>query len=237
MKVRKVEVRETPKGKGVFAVYNIQKDQVVMAYGGVAVSTEAMMVAVQRGDNVWWKDYAKQISAEHALVPRDPGDFGGHLVNHSCDPSAAYRKDLIVATRGIRKGEEVTCCYGWVSKKEEHACLCEAEVCAGILGVGIVRVEAEAEEARLRVRSETVGAVLAAALLNGRKDVYDQYERDLLEAYGEAGATSAWLGACAAWATGMMKARGGGERRVMTVLRVVDGGTPSGPTRPADLLW
>jgi len=237
MKVRKVEVRETPKGKGIFAVYNIAKDQVVMAYGGVPVSLEAMLAAVQRGDNLWWNDYAKQISAEHALVPRDPGDFGGHLVNHSCDPSAAFRKELLVATRGIRKGEEVTCCYGWVSEKEDHACLCDAEVCAGILGVGIERVEAGPEEVRLRVRSATVGAVLAAALLNGRRDVYDQYEHDLVEAYGEAGATREWLDACAAWAVGVMKARGGGERQVMKALRAVDGGMPPGATPPADLLW
>ena len=237
MKVRKVEVRETPKGKGIFALYNIQKDQVVMAYGGVPLTTEAMQAVLQRGDNLWWNDYAKQISADHVLVPRDPGDFGGHLVNHSCDPSAAYRRELIVATRAIRKGEEVTCCYGWVSEKEDHACLCDAEVCAGILGVGIARVDAGPEEVRLRVRSATVGAVLGAALLNGRRDVYEQYEHDLVAAYGEAGATKEWLEACAAWAVGVMKKHGGGERLVMKVLGAVEGGTPPGATCPADLLW
>ena len=82
-----------------------------------------------------------------------------------------------------------------------------------------------------------MGAVLAAALLNGRRDVYDQYERDLVEAYGEAGATREWLEGCASWAVGLMKERGGGERQVMKALRAVDGGMPMRGTPPEDLLW
>jgi hypothetical protein len=234
MKVRKVEVRETPRGKGIFARYNIQKDQLVMAYGGAVVSTDAMQAALKSGHNLWWNDYAKQISADHALVPRAPGDFGGHLVNHSCDPSAAYRRDLIVATRNIEKGEEVTCCYGWLSEKEDHECLCDAEVCAGIMGVGITPIEGGLEEVRIRVRRVTVGAVLAAAVLNGRQDVYEQYCRDLRKVYSAAGATTEWLESCAAWAVGAMKKRGGGQRKVMRVLCAVDEGME---TPPADLIW
>jgi hypothetical protein len=235
MQVRKVEVRETAKGKGVFALYNIQKGQTVMAYGGVRVSMAEMQAAQKDGEHAWWNDYAKQVSDTHLLVPRRPDDFGGHLLNHSCDPCSAFQKDVIVATRTIAKGEEVTICYRWLWQKEDHECLCDARVCAGIMGVGILPLDPGVPDGRIRVRAATVGAVMAAAALNERQDVCDEYARGILELYADAGATEEWIQRCTTWAVDLVMARGGAERKVMNVLRGIDATTMTPP--PPDLMF
>jgi hypothetical protein len=235
VKIRKVEVRETAKGKGVFALYNIQKGQTVMSYGGVRVSMTEMQAAQNKGENTWWNDYAKQVSGTHLLIPRQPGDFGGHLLNHSCDPCSAFQDDVIVATRSIAKGEEVTCCYRWLWQKEDHECLCDARVCAGIMGVGIVPLDPGAADGRIRVRAATVGAVMAAAVLNERQDVYDEYSGGIVDLYGDAGGNEEWIRVCTAWAIGVVEARGGDERKVMNVLRAMDATAMAPP--PPDLMF
>ncbi|HEY3816289.1 MAG TPA: SET domain-containing protein [Polyangiaceae bacterium] len=236
-RVRKVEVRETSKGKGVFARHGIHKGQTVMSYGGRLISIEEMQAAQLAGENTWWCDYAKQVSGTHVRIPRDRDDFGGHLVNHSCDPNAAFRSDVLVATRDLHEGEEVTCCYGWLTEKEDHDCLCDADVCAGIMGIGIVPLDPGLEAVRIRLRGATVGAVLAAAVLNGRDDIYEQYSRDILGLYAQAGATREWVDACGAWAVAVMKQSRGSERRVMAALCAVEGAVGSGPAPPRDLIW
>jgi hypothetical protein len=237
MKVWKVEARATGKGQGLFALYNIQRDQTVMSYGGAVVSREELYAGVKSGENAWWNDYARMVSDTHAVVPKDRRELGGHLVNHSCDPNAAYRDGVVVATRAIRKGEEITFCYGWVSIREDRECLCDARLCAGIMGVAIAPVDGDAGEGRVRVRGDTVAAVLAAAVLNRRQDVYEQYASDMVSHYAEAGTTREWLDACAAWAVGVMKQAAPDERRIMPVLRAAEEAGGAGAGRPADLTW
>jgi hypothetical protein len=238
MKVQKVEARETSKGRGVFARYNIQKDQVVMPYGGILVSIEAILAAREKGENLWWDEYAKSVSGTHALVPRERGDFGGHLVNHSCDPNAKFDGRTIVATRAIPKGEEVTCCYGWLRQREDRECLCEARYCAGIMGVGIVRLDAgHPTDVNIEVRATTVAAVMAAAALNDRPDLYDQYSEGLVLLYAEAGATKTWVDSCAAWALDATRGRLDTERKIMRVLCADDDAARARPAPPPDLTY
>jgi len=238
MKVRKVEARETAKGNGIFALYNLQKDQVVMSFGGVLVSVEEMLAAQDRGENLWWNAYARQVSETHGVVPRDPADFGGHLVNHSCDPNAAFDGGVVVASRNIKKGEEVTCCYGWLRQKEDQDCLCDAAFCAGIMGVGIVVEDAgHTANVQIRVRATTVGAIMAAAILNERHDLYVEYTKSILFLYSEAGATTGWIDACAAWAFDAIKTSVHAQRNVMRELCAEGEGRGARRAPPDDLTY
>ena len=80
------------------------------------------------------------------------GDFSFNiagLVNHSCDANARYDgkglKIWITADRDIKKGEEITCDYGFSFDKEDYKqfpCKCRSKNCCGF----IVR-----EESRWRI--------------------------------------------------------------------------------------
>ena len=178
------------------------------------------------------------MSETHGIVPRDPADFGGHLVNHSCDPNATFDGGVVVATRKIKKGEEVTCCYGWLRQKEDQDCLCDAAFCAGIMGVGIVVEDAgHTANVQIRVRATTVGAIMAAAILNERHDVYDEYSKSLLFLYSEAGATTGWIDACAAWALDAIKTSVQAQRNVMRELCADDEGRGARRAPPHDLTY
>jgi hypothetical protein len=141
-----------------------------------------------------------------------------------------------VATRQIEKGEEVTCCYRWLRQKEDQDCLCDAAFCAGIMGVGIVVEDAgDGANPRVRVRATTVGAIMAAAILNERRDEYDEYSKAILSLYSEAGATTGWIEACAAWALDAMKASVQPQRNVMRELCADGEGRGARRAPPHDL--
>jgi len=71
----------------------------------------------------------------------EPGDDATLYYNHSCDPNSWYAKDsngkeIMVARRDIRPGEEIVCHYGtFESELSFHAgmkCFCGASNCEGV---------------------------------------------------------------------------------------------------------
>ena len=77
------------------------------------------------------------------------GDFSYNvagLVNHSCDANARYDgkglKVWITADRDIKKGEEITCDYGFSFDKNDYKqfpCKCGSKNCCGwIIGEQVV---------------------------------------------------------------------------------------------------
>ena len=55
------------------------------------------------------------------------------FLNHACDPNAAFRETVLVATRAIRAGEEVTFHYATTEfdMAEPFACRCGSRHCLG----------------------------------------------------------------------------------------------------------
>jgi len=79
---------------------------------------------------------------------------------------------------------------------------------------------------------------MAAAILNERHDVYDEYTKSILYLYSEAGATTGWIDACAAWALDAMKKTSvQAQRNVMRELCADGEGRDARRAPPHDLTY
>lgn len=129
-----VVVQETPrKGKGLFAVDAIKKDEQIGEYTGERISKED--ADGRQGDLVWFfmVDEETYIDAEHdaCLVK---------YVNHSCDPNC--ESDVVdgrvfyTALRDIAPGEELTVDYALEVDEgddDPYECHCGASNCRGTM--------------------------------------------------------------------------------------------------------
>ena len=127
------EVRQSPiHGRGLFAVADIKKDEIVMIKGGHIVSREELRdinarlgpVEVQIGDNL----FISPVTAEERE--------GSMLYsNHSCDANVGVRGNIVfVAMRNIRAGEELT--HDWCTTDDDNysiECKCGAPNCRKVL--------------------------------------------------------------------------------------------------------
>ncbi|MFN7991299.1 MAG: SET domain-containing protein-lysine N-methyltransferase [Candidatus Micrarchaeia archaeon] len=108
----KIETRASRiSGKGMFSKERIRKDELIAAFGG-HVFTFAEWE--QLPDGVKWLDL--RIHEDLIIGPRSVSEIGdGDHINHSCDPNAGIRGQIIlVAMRDIDPGEEVTFDYSMV---------------------------------------------------------------------------------------------------------------------------
>jgi uncharacterized protein len=115
------------RGQGVFARRLIRTDEVIVAFGGTVYS-EAMLMGLAPNQ----ARYNLQIDEELFMVSDRPGP--ADLVNHSCDPNAGLRGQVVlVAMRPIPKGEEITYDYAMSdgSSYDEFECCCGARGCRG----------------------------------------------------------------------------------------------------------
>ena len=126
----KLEVREhlDKGGFGLFARVAIARDEVLVAWGG-PVLTLAEVRALSREA----QGHTMQIDEDlyiGAIRMDEPADY----VNHSCDPNAGIRGQVVlVALRDIAPGEEVCFDYAMAdgSAFDEFACSCGAPHCRG----------------------------------------------------------------------------------------------------------
>lgn len=82
----------------------------------------------------WCWDHSFQVDYDRYVVPKF-GSFGWY-VNHSCDPNCVVRGEReLVASRRIKKGEEVTFDYSTNVGWDEYSmrCLCGAGNCRGVI--------------------------------------------------------------------------------------------------------
>ena len=104
----RTEVRQSPiHGKGLFAIADIAKGEIVMIKGGHIVSRAFLereitpklgSVEIQIGDDLFI-----------APVTADEREDSMLYSNHSCDPNLGLRGNIIfVALRDIEAGEELT---------------------------------------------------------------------------------------------------------------------------------
>jgi SET domain-containing protein len=115
------------KGLGTFAAQDIRKGSILAVFGGDIRTHEQLDQCPADS-----KMNCIQISKDLYLVPSHVG--AGDHINHSCEPNAGIRGQIVlVALRDIRSGEEI--CYDYAmtdsSDYDEFECLCGTHGCRG----------------------------------------------------------------------------------------------------------
>ena len=127
----KIEVREdTLAGRGVVAIGDIAKDEIVAIKAGNIITRAELEQATQAAG-----DMALQIDDNFYLAPRTPDDVEDMsvFINHSCDPNVGFRGQVVyVAMRDISAGEEL--CHDYSMERSDNYlldCHCGSPSCRG----------------------------------------------------------------------------------------------------------
>ena len=127
----KIEVREdTLAGRGVVAIADIAKDEIVAIKAGNIITRAELEHATQAAG-----DMALQIDDDFYLAPRTADDVEDMsvFINHSCDPNVGFRGQVVyVAMRDISAGEEL--CHDYSMERSDNYlldCHCESALCRG----------------------------------------------------------------------------------------------------------
>ncbi len=119
--VKKSEIE----GKGVFAIREFKKGEVVLNWDDSPILTSEHAEKVPEED----KKYIYYDGDKRVLV-KPPARF----VNHSCDPNTFIRNFCGIAKRNIRKGEEITENYSKENNPDFRLeCNCGSKNCKGII--------------------------------------------------------------------------------------------------------
>jgi hypothetical protein len=130
----KTEVRESKiHGRGLFAITNIAKDEIVAVKGGHIVDGKTVRekIAPRLGP------VEIQIDDDLFITPvtEDERELSMLYSNHSCSPNLGMRGEItFVAMRDIRAGEELT--HDWAMTDDDDysvECNCGASNCRKIL--------------------------------------------------------------------------------------------------------
>lgn len=134
---KKAEVRKSNiEGKGVFAKKKIKKGEIISIWGGDIV-TEKEYDLLSKKNRRYGRYGAKildgfYLATHNIKEKREPTDF----FNHSCDPNAGIKGQIIlVAMRDIKSGEEITFDYGMNSDDSDDyfQCNCGSKNCRKII--------------------------------------------------------------------------------------------------------
>lgn len=105
-----VVVKSARNGRGLFATRAFKANRDILHIAGRIYDADVLW---DRGGK--FADNCYRFGPETYL---DPGNGAGRWVNHSCDPSAAVRKEnnrlYLFAARPLRAGEEVTIDYSTI---------------------------------------------------------------------------------------------------------------------------
>ena len=136
------------KGRGLYATKDIKEDTKIIDYKGKII-TNKQVDKSKKYDN-GKPIYLFTLNKKYTM----DGDFSWNtagLINHSCNPNAQYDgkglKIWVTATKKIKKGEEITCDYGFGFDRDykQFPCKCGDKNCCGY----IVR-----EESRWRINKK-----------------------------------------------------------------------------------
>ena len=127
----KIEVRHgTLEGRGVVAVADIAKDEIIaIKVGHVVTRDEIDSITEAAGD------LALQIDDEFYIAPRSRDEIHDMsvFINHSCDPNVGFRGQVVyVAMRDIPAGEEL--CHDYAMERSDDYsldCHCGSPLCRG----------------------------------------------------------------------------------------------------------
>ena len=127
----KIEVREnTLAGRGVVAIEDIDKDEIVAIKAGNIVTRDEIEAVTREAG-----DLALQIDDDFYIAPRTPdeADDMSVFINHSCDPNVGFRGQVVyVAMRDIAAGEEL--CHDYAMERSDDYrldCHCGSPSCRG----------------------------------------------------------------------------------------------------------
>jgi hypothetical protein len=123
-------------GRGVFAKRSIPKGSYIMEYKGEKVNKAE---GTRRTNAQWAKGriYVFQLN-KRADIDGAPAWNLARLANYSCDPNAESQNEKgkhvwIVATRNIRKGDEITYDYNLDFDTPPPECRCGSRKCIGYI--------------------------------------------------------------------------------------------------------
>ena len=123
-------------GKGLYAAKNIKKGTKIINYVGKII-TKKQTEKSEKFDNSK-PIYLFNLNNKYDL----DGDVSwntARLINHSCSNNCDYEgtglKVWVVAVRDIKKGEEITCDYGFSYDKDfkQFPCKCRSKNCCGFI--------------------------------------------------------------------------------------------------------
>ena len=124
------------KGRGLYASRDIKEGTKIIDYIGKIITNKEADES-DKFDNKK-KIYLFSLNKKFSL----DGDFSYNiagLINHSCDNNCDYNgkglKIWITAIKDIKKGEEITCDYGfgYDSDYKQFPCNCRSKNCAGYI--------------------------------------------------------------------------------------------------------
>ena len=129
----KIQVREdTLSGRGVIALQDIAKDEIVAIKSGHIVTRDQL-----ERINAEVGDFALQIDDDFYLSPSRPDEVDDMTVfiNHSCDPNVGFKGQVVyVARRDIEAGEEL--CHDYSMERSDNYsldCHCGSPLCRGMI--------------------------------------------------------------------------------------------------------
>ena len=120
---KRVVVRESKIGKGVFAAENICKEEFIFSYGGFG------RISFEESKKEGIEDYCLQIGQREYIYPTESPQ---QSVNHSCEPNTGLKDGTeLYALRDIAEGEEITFDYSTCMDEDdwEMDCLCGSPNC------------------------------------------------------------------------------------------------------------
>lgn len=129
----KVIVGKSKFGRGLFADYNLAKDEVVAEFDG-EIYTASLASLLPNDPPLYIQDHAVQFSETQYRY----GKYGV-LINHSCEPNCGIngtgKNFKIVTLRPIKKGEELTWDYDMTEDSDwKMKCECGTPSCRKIIG-------------------------------------------------------------------------------------------------------
>ena len=137
MKLYKIKKSNIDKnGRGLYATKNIKAGTKIIEYVGNII-TKKQTEDSDKFDNskpIYLFNLNKRYDLD-GLVPWNPA----RLINHSCSNNADYEgkglKIWVIANQEIKKGEEITCDYGfgYDSDYRQFPCDCKSINCCGYI--------------------------------------------------------------------------------------------------------
>jgi len=124
-----VEIRQTSKGRGVFATHDVAPGTLIAEFvGELIISDYATTVPEDVVDHVIQVGLREFVSAKGRLA---------EIINHSCGPNSGIKNlNQVVTAYPVKAGEEITWDYRCSENSDwvlEH-CLCGADRCTGRVG-------------------------------------------------------------------------------------------------------
>ena len=136
MKLYKIKKSKIDNKRGLYATKDIKKGTKIINYIGKIITNREVEESAKFDNNK--PIYLFTLNNRYTL----DGDFNWNtagLINHSCNNNCDYEgkgfKVWVSAIRDIKKGEELTCDYGFGFDKDykQFPCKCGAKNCCGYI--------------------------------------------------------------------------------------------------------